>query len=428
MFVSFARSEIAPRLTDRPVHAIRTVLVVDDSRSQRLTVVAGLRSGGYTVLQAASGAEALELCARVDVDLVLSDWMMPGMTGIDLCRALRAAHPERYIYFILLTSKSEKSALTEGLGVGADDFLSKPVDTAELRARIKAGGRLLALERELRGNNQLLTDALGRLHDLYQRLDQDLAEARNLQLSLVPQKSIRMGFGQVSMRLRSAGHLGGDMVGRFTIDARRFGLYAIDVSGHGTAAALLTTRLAGLFSSDSPERNIALRPGPDGVESRPPAAVAAALHRLLLGELRSERYLTLGYAEIDGVSGAVRLVQGGHPHPVILRRDGGIERLGQGGLPLGLIDSATWVDLEAQLNPGDRLLIVSDGVIECPGRDGQDLGQEGMERVLVHLSGLRGQALIEGLIWELVRWSGSEDFPDDVSCVLYEYEGPPPPV
>lgn len=425
--MTFVRADIAPRLTDRPVHAIRTVLVVDDSRSQRLTIVAGLRSAGYTVLQAASGAEALELCEKLEVDLVLSDWMMPGMTGIDLCRALRAGHPDRYIYFILLTSKSDKSALTEGLGVGADDFLSKPVDTAELRARIKAGGRLLALERELRGNNQLLTDALGRLNDLYQRLDQDLAEARNLQLSLVPQKSVRMGHGQVSMRLRSAGHLGGDMVGQFTIDARRFGLYAIDVSGHGTAAALLTTRLAGLFSSDSPERNIALRPGPEGVEPRPPAAVAAALHRLLLGELRSERYLTLGYAEIDGTTGAVRLVQGGHPHPMILRRDGSVDRLGQGGLPLGLIDRASWTDVEARLAPGDRLLIVSDGVIECPGRDGQDLGQDGAERILARLSNLRGQSLIEGLIWELARWSGSEDFPDDVSCVLYEFDGPPPP-
>lgn len=416
-----------PRLPDPQRRAIRTILVVDDSRSQRLLIATALRGVGYTVLQAASGAEALELCAKIEVDLVLSDWMMPGLTGIDLCRALRQAQSDRYIYFILLTSNTDKGAVTEGLEVGADDFLSKPVDTEELRARIKAGGRLLALERELRGNNQLLTDALGRLRDLYQSLDRDLAEARSLQMSLVPQRTHRLGTGQVSLRLRSAGHVGGDIVGYFEIDARRIGLYSIDVSGHGMAAALLTTRLAGLFSAATAERNIALQSGPDGMQPRAPATIAAALHRLMLTELQSERYLTLGYAEIDRETGRLRLVQAGHPHPLIQHADGSITRLGQGGLPVGLIEHATWQDVEAQLHPGERLLIASDGMIECPGRDGEELGQAGLERLVTRLAGLRGQALIEGLIWELTRWSGSEDFPDDVSCALFEFDGPAPP-
>lgn len=400
------------------------MLVVDDSRSQRVLIAGALRGAGYAVLQAGSGAEALELCAQHEIDLVLSDWMMPGMTGIELCRSLRAHNPERYIYFILLTSNADKGALSEGLGVGADDFLSKPVDTTELRARIKAGDRLLALERELRGNNQLLTDALGRLRDLYQTLDRDLAEARGLQLSLVPTRTQRLGTGQVSLRLRSSGHVGGDMVGSFPIDARRLGLYAIDVSGHGMAAALLTTRLAGLFTGASAERNIALQAGPDGPEPRAPATVAAALHRLMLAELQSERYLTLGYAEIDRIDGRMRLVQAGHPHPIIQHPGGAITRLGTGGMPVGLVDHATWQDFEARLHPGDRLLMVSDGVVECPGRGGEELGQDGLERIVTRLAGLHGQALIEGLIWELSRWSGSEDFPDDVSCALFEFDGP----
>lgn len=413
-----------PRLTDGSGRAVRRVLVVDDSRAQRLLLAAGLRRDGYEVLQAASGQEALELCARLDIDLVLSDWMMPEMTGIDLCRALRRMHRERYIYFILLTSRSDKGAVAEGLEVGADDFLSKPIDSAELRARIIAGDRLLAMERELRGNNQLLSDALGRLHTLYETLDRDLAEARNLQMSLVPQRTHRMPGCQVTLRLRPSGHVGGDMVGFFNINATRIGLYSIDISGHGIAAALLTSRLAGLFAGRSVERNIALHAGPDGAEGHAPATIACILNRLMLSEVQSERYLTLAYADIDTVTGCMRLVQAGHPHPVVQHVGGKVSRLGSGGLPVGLLDAADWQDIEAQILPGERLLLVSDGVIECPGRDGQELGQTGFEQIIERLGSLRGQALIEGLIWELTRWAGSEDFPDDVSCALFEFDGP----
>jgi len=422
--VSVTSTFTVPRLTERPGRAVRRVLVVDDSRAQRMVLAAGLRRDGYAVLQAASGPEALELCARLEIDLVLSDWMMPDMTGIEFCRALRLAHPDRYIYFILLTSRSDKGAVAEGLEVGADDFLSKPIDPAELRARIIAGDRLLALERELRGNNQLLSNALGRLQTLYETLDRDLAEARSLQMSLVPQRTHRMPGCQVTLRLRPSGHVGGDMVGFFNIDKTRLGLYSIDVSGHGIAAALLTSRLAGLFAGTSVERNIALHNGPDGPEGRAPAAIAVILNRLMLSEVQSERYLTLAYAEIDRSTGRIRLVQAGHPHPIVQHVGGNVSRLGEGGLPVGLLDEAGWHDVETCLKPGERLLLVSDGVIECPGRDGQELGQTGLESIVERLGSLRGQALIEGLIWELTRWAGSEDFPDDVSCAVFEYDGP----
>lgn len=412
-----------PPLTDSARRAVQKVLVVDDSRSQRLLLAAGLRHSGYTVLQAASAQEALEICSTSEVDLVLSDWMMPGMNGIELCRALRKADLQRYVYFILMTSKTEKSAVAEGLEVGADDFLPKPVDPAELRARIKAGDRLLTLERDLRGNNHLLSDALSRLQELYQTLDQDLAEARSLQLSLVPQRTVSLRGGRVSLRLRSSGHVGGDMVGYFQIDRDRLGLYSIDVSGHGMAAALLTTRLAGLFAGSVAGRNIALVDGENGPEPRSPASVAARLNHLMLTELQSERYLTLGYAHVDLVSGHVSMVQAGHPHPVILRADGQVCRLGDGGLPVGLLDGAAWSGLDARLLPGDRLLLVTDGVVECPDPDGEELGQEGLEAWLRQMGNLRGQALIEALTWEMAKWSGTEEFPDDVSFVLFEFEG-----
>ncbi|MGB3379571.1 MAG: response regulator, partial [Allopontixanthobacter sediminis] len=89
--------------------AVRTVLVVDDSKMQRRILCASLARAGYDVLEAASGEEALQVCTTCAPDLILSDWMMPGMTGPEFCRAFRGLQRDSYGYFILLTSKSEKN-------------------------------------------------------------------------------------------------------------------------------------------------------------------------------------------------------------------------------------------------------------------------------------------------------------------------------
>ncbi|PWE31765.1 fused response regulator/phosphatase [Pararhodobacter marinus] len=397
------------------------MLIVDDSRAQRLVLEAGLRDQDLTIFHASSGAEALDLCAQVDIDLVLSDWMMPGMTGIEFCRALRAMPSDRYVYFILLTSKSDKGAVAEGLDVGADDFLTKPPAADELRARINAGDRVLAMERALRGNNALLTEALDRLRAVHDSLNRDLNEARALQQSLLRDSEHVYDEGRINLLLRSSGHVGGDMVGFFDISPGVTGLYAFDVSGHGVASALLTARLSGSLSSNQPGQNIAIVATPHGPIGRPPAQVAVVLNRMLLTQIDTERYLTLAYAEIDRANGRVRLVQAGHPHPLILHEDGSFTALGDGGLPIGLLDSAHWSGIETTLRPGERLLLVSDGVTECPDPQGIELGQAGLERILRGLAGLQGADLLTALIWELGRWHGNDDFPDDISLALFDY-------
>ena len=403
--------------------AIRNVLVVDDSRAQRHLIATGIRAWGFNVLQAASGQEALALCTQLEVDLVLSDWMMPGMNGIDFCRALRRIESDRYVYFILLTSKSDKAAVAEGLEVGADDFLSKPVDSGELRARISAGERVLAMERELRANNQLLTDTLMQLRALYDSLDRDLTEARALQMSLLRERQRRFDRGLASMLLRPSGHVGGDMVGCFAINPDLIGLYSVDVSGHGVASALMTARIAGLLSGASAEHNIAIEPGAAGPVGRSPEAVAAAMNALVLSEIETERYLTLAYAEIDQRTGQVRMVQAGHPHPVVQHADGGLSFLGEGGLPIGLIEGATYTGFSTRLAAGERLILLSDGITECPDDRGEELGHEGLTDILTRLADRRGTDLLEGLLDHLSQWSGNEDFPDDISIAIFEYDG-----
>ena len=370
------------------------------------------------MLEAGSAEEALTICAKTEPDLVISDWMMPGMTGIEFCRAFRAMERAGYGYFILLTSKSDKTDVARGLEMGADDFLSKPVNGDELRARLSAGDRILRMERELQDKNRLLRAT-------QDAIDRDLVEARKLQQSLVRERYRSFGTAAVSLMLRPSGHVGGDLVGFFPINTQRVALFGIDVSGHGITSALMTARLAGYLSGTSPEQNIALmRTGPDAFDARPPAELAEFLNTMMLQEMRTDTYFTLIYADVDLISGRVDLLQAGHPHPAVLRRDGRVEYIGTGGLPIGLVDGARYETFQITLLPGERLVLMSDGFTEAAGADGVLLGDDGFAQMMERSAGLRGPAFLDALNWDVSVYSGGE-LADDISAVLLEFDGQP---
>lgn len=398
------------------------VLVLDDSRAQRMLLAALLRRWGHEVVECATPEAALAAAMDPSVGLVISDWVMPGLTGPEVCRRLRALRREGYLYIILLTSRSEDSALTEGLEAGADDFLTKPVRPPELRARLTAGARIVAMQGDLVQKNQLLSGALGELRVLYNALDHDLDEARRLQRSQMQERIRSFGAVDVSLWLQASGHIGGDMVGSFPVDERTIGLFGLDVSGHGVAAAMIAARVAGILSAASPDQNIALTRRGDGTLcALAPHLAAARLNQMILSEIQSERYFTLALGFLDMVTGRVWLVQAGHPHPLILRADGRVEWLGAGGLPIGLIEGAAFHSIEARLAPGDRMLICSDGLIECPSPQGDLLDQAGLVRLVAQAAHLRGPRFLAALERGLAGFAGADSFPDDVSAVLVEF-------
>ncbi len=417
-----------PLAVQSPSHQ-SNVLVVDDSRFQRRVLMASLKKLGFNVAEAASGEEALDHCRQSFPDIVLSDWMMPGMSGLEFCKAFRDLSGDRFAYFIILTSKSEKAEVARGLDAGADDFLSKPVDKAELRARISAGERNLKVQKELARSNALLSDTLDELQSMYDSVDRDLQEAKMLQQSLLRERYCSYPQADLSLFLRSSGHVGGDLVGHFPAGDGKLGLFAIDVSGHGISSALMTARLAGYLSGTSPEQNIALEQQPDGsYTARPPADVVTDLNDLVLDEVQTEHYFTFMLLIADLRTGQVVLSQAGHPHPVIQRANGQIEQEGTGGFPVGLMWGVDFEQYELSLNTGDRLIVVSDGVTECPDPNGVLLEEAGMARIVADLEDQRGPAFFDGMIERLSTHATSSDFPDDVSGILLEYFGGAHPI
>ena len=126
------------------------VLIAEDSPVSRKLLETILRKWGYEVIVVETGTDAADvLCSPNPPRLAILDWMMPGMDGADVCRTVRARVTEPYIYLLLLTAKSTKDDIIEGLRAGADDYLTKPFDSSELELRVTAGKRVLDLQSEL---------------------------------------------------------------------------------------------------------------------------------------------------------------------------------------------------------------------------------------------------------------------------------------
>jgi two-component system chemotaxis response regulator CheY len=138
-------------------HQIR-VLVADDSVVSRKLVEQTLSEKQYSLVFAKGGRETVELFAEHHPALVIVDWIMPDLTGIEICKHIRSSTHASYTYIILLTGKSAKESVVEGLGAGADDYLTKPFHPEELIARVGVGLRIMELQREIEVKNAMLQE------------------------------------------------------------------------------------------------------------------------------------------------------------------------------------------------------------------------------------------------------------------------------
>ena len=399
------------------------VLVVDDSQLQRRILSSILKRMGHEGIEAATATEALDLCRTGQVSIVISDWMMPEMDGLQFCRALRKLGQDSYVYFILLASEIDKGEIAQGFDAGADDFLTKPVNDHNLRARIAAGQRILSMQGALQEKNRVVEATLEELRGIYDAIDRDLIEARKLQQSLIREPIQEHDGATVRLLMQSSGRVGGDLVGSYPIAPGRIGVYSIDVSGHGVASALLCARLAGYLSPTAPEQNIAIAKTSRGYAGIPPAEVVVMLNHLILDEIETEHYFTICLAEVDLEQGEVLMCQAGHPPPAVQRRDGSVEFLGDGGFPVGLIPDAAYTQERVTLRAGDRILFYSDGITECADPNGVMLYNRGLADILSLSHANPDRAFFDVLIEGLEIYSDGADFGDDISAVLLDYRG-----
>jgi len=391
---------------------IKRVLVVDDSEPEKFRLAAMLKKLGYEVMEASNGVEALEKLRQHQVAVILSDWVMPEMTGIDLCRKVREEafnHP----YFILVTGRDSTADLVAGMGSGADDFIAKPFNGEELLVRLKAGQRTIEMRHKLESQSVELKKHIDRQQKLAEQSMQDLQMASEILTDHLPDNSLHQSDLNIYGYLKPASTIGGDFYNYFRLDENHVGFYSLDVVGHGVPAALFAFMLA---------RTIV--PG-EGLLMKnnsivKPSEVARALNTKFLNKSSSLQYFTMTYGYINSTTGKGKLSQAASPYPILINQDGSIEKLGDGGYPIGIIPGADYEDINFELAPGSRLLLYSDGLIEVEKESQQQLGFDGLSLVFKSNSDRPLDKAVISSYDTIKRWSGKNTMDDDVSMLALE--------
>jgi DNA-binding response OmpR family regulator len=152
------------------------VLIADDDGMPRKMLARTLEQWGYEVSAAVDGAQAWELFQAGSFGMIISDWMMPNLDGVQLCQRVREVQGRPYTYVILLTSRSDRESLVEALAAGADDFVAKPFDDQELHARIRSGERILELSHELARQMEQMAKANRCIKQINTQMTRDMHE------------------------------------------------------------------------------------------------------------------------------------------------------------------------------------------------------------------------------------------------------------
>jgi sigma-B regulation protein RsbU (phosphoserine phosphatase) len=409
-----------PAFLTRPCFAEKMrILVVEDDPMQRLVLVKLLKNHGHEVVAVSDGDAAWEAIGNSTFNIVFTDWMMPGMTGLELTQKIRMTRGGHYSYVILCTSRSSRADLVEGLRSGADDYIEKPIHEDELLVRLAAGERVINLERRLEEENHKLEETNRSLKKAYQTIRDDLDAAARMQRSLLPASGTIHGVHFTSLFI-PASVVAGDVFNFFSIGTGSVGFYLLDVSGHGIPAAMLSVTLSKMLTTRPEASSPLIEPGRTGSSYaiRPPHEALSEVNERFQDQ--GDMYFTMVYGVLDKASGILRLAQAGHPAPILLRGDNSIESLGDGGFPLGMLPDRSFDALEYQVEKGDRLILCSDGVLECTNSAGEEFGQQRFIDLLSRHRHSTLDSLLKSLQSTMHQWAGSSEFADDVTLLALE--------
>jgi sigma-B regulation protein RsbU (phosphoserine phosphatase) len=364
-----------------------------------------LTSAGYNCQVCGDGSGALEIIHAKPPSLLLLDFDMPGANGAEVLRQLRSdEHPAvAQVPTIMLTGHGSEESEVSCLQAGADDFVTKPVNAAVLRARIETQLRLRSMRRQLERQND-------ELEHWRRDLERDLAAARLTQQSLIPQKPFAVPGWEVAAFYRPVIQVGGDIYGWLRMKDGRILFWIADGSGHGAAAALLTTLAKLLFHHGS-------------VEHDAPARVMEAVNNDFRSIFGGRSFMTAMCVALNHTTGSAHVVGAGHPPLLIGRYNGATDSIASVAPPLGLIERPKFVETALHFEPGDAFLLYTDGLFGSSTNQRCRLTPKQLENMVDH-SAPTAEAFLKRILARAAPNGAENSLSDDLTALAVRRMAP----
>jgi sigma-B regulation protein RsbU (phosphoserine phosphatase) len=366
------------------------ILIVDDAKTNVDVLVEALR-GEYKLSVALNGESALRMIEKAPPDLVLLDIVMPGMDGYEVCRRLRAAAPTREIPVMFLSALEDVANKARGFEVGGNDYLTKPFEILEVKARVHS-----------------LLKAKAWSDAVKEKIASELQVAREIQLGILPSDIAASTSGtglEIEAFLEPAREVGGDLYEVLRTEDGRVLVVVGDVSGKGIPAALfmaVTMTLVRTLGRQFQEPDQIVRQVSDALARQNPRSM----------------FVTLLCAIYDPREGVVSWASAGHPSPVLLSQKQPprlpvSKPAGLAGLEVGLQVPRNTITL----GPGETLVLYTDGVTEAFNPSDQMFGEEGLVAHLAADPGSTAGGTVSGIVGAIKRFAGEEPQSDDIAIL-----------
>lgn len=374
------------------------ILIADDDATSRKLLSRILTSAGFACTEAADGIEALKSLQADPPSLLLLDFDMPGMDGAEVLKRLRrdsnAAIAQ--IPAIMLTGHGGEESEVLCLEAGADDFVTKPINQAVLRARIDTQLRLRSMRSQLQKQND-------ELEAWRRNLERDLEAARLTQQSLIPQKPPVLPGWEIAACYQPVIQVGGDIYGWLRMADGRTLFWIADATGHGASAALLTTLAKLLFHHGTAEHPT-------------PTEIMEAVNNDFRSIFGARSFMTAMCVALDPVTGRATVVGAGHPPLLVARTGGRTESIPSSAPPLGLLERSEFIETHVDLEPGDAFFLYTDGIYGAGHDENPRLSSDRLAEMLQPLAE-SAQSLLDRVVEQAVANDGGNAPPDDVAAV-----------
>jgi phosphoserine phosphatase RsbU/P len=383
------------------------VLIADDQPDILEALRLFLKTHGYVIETASSPAAILRALNSNQYDLVLMDLnyardTTSGREGLDLLSALQGLDSPPPV--VAMTGWATVGLAVEAMQHGVRDFVEKPWANDRLLEIVRTQVDRGRHERTLRSEQQLAAQLREKHDQVVNRQAGEIDQARSVQMGLLPQEMPKFPGIEISGAWQPAREMSGDYFDVLKLDDHRFAFCIADVAGKGVAAALLMSNLQATVHGLA---------APDSV----PGDLCTRANGFVCRNVAAESFITFFFGIFDVRSQRAQYSNAGHNPPMLLRADGGCERLTEGGPILGVFPNETYATADAQFAPGDRLVLFTDGVTEAQDSAGTEFGEERLLEILSRCHTRSGQEIQEEVL-RAVREFSARELDDDATLLV----------